>query len=452
MKKKNLLGFLVCALLVVTSGLALAACAPETIVETVIVTQMVEVEGEEVEVTRVVEVEVTPEPEVESWEDWETIKIGCPTLLTGIGAPMGIDVQAGVGFAVEAINAEGGVLGKPLEVVYADVKATGAEDCALAAQVMDRAGVVAYFPGAFYGAACIHEFGKREGYMPHGSASTDMVEAVVDNLPEYRNVFQICASEPSYGPNAYDILVNQIPYELPNKKAALLGGDITYDMLIQQGFEDVAVENGWEIVLDDTYPYGTTEFGAQLAKIRAEEPAIIFGCLTSTDSSVAFMNQFLENPTNSLIYIQWSPASPEFIGLLGEKANGVMWQTLIAYLPTPENEEWAEAFNTEFGRYPGAAWPAIQEDVIRMWKTAVETCGSPVDHECIYDYMETLNDHPYTGRCGSYGTDPERHEGLTGDEWTPMHFVQIQDQRDHTLYLGTQLMEGEEFIVPPWIK
>lgn len=449
MKKRSLLTSLVCALLVVATGLALTACAPaEKVVETVVVT----VPGEEVVVTKVVE--VTPIPEEERWEDWETIKIGSPAPFTGVGAPMGIDIVAGLSMAVEAVNAEGGVLGKPLEIVYSDTKAMSSEECELAVESLDRAGVVALFPGAFFGPACIHAIGKRPQPMFHMSADQYDVQAVLDNLPEYTNVFQMCASERTYGPNAYKVMVETIDYELPNKKVALLGGDITYDMIIQQSFEDVAVANGWEVVLDDTYPYGTTEFGAQLAKIRAEEPAIIFGAITSTDSSVAFMNQFLDNPTNSLVYIQWSPASPEFIGLLGEKANGVLWQTLAAYLPTPENEEWVQAFEAEFGRLPGATWPSGQEDMLRTWIAAAESCGSPIPSDCIYDYLENLADHPYTGRMGTYGMNPEyqNREAFTGDEWVPMHFIQIQDERDHTLFLGTQAVEGEEFQVPPWIE
>lgn len=62
---------IVFALLVIAS-MVLAACAqptPETIVETVVVTEVVEVEGETVVETQIVEVVVTPEPEPEMEEE-----------------------------------------------------------------------------------------------------------------------------------------------------------------------------------------------------------------------------------------------------------------------------------------------------------------------------------------------------------------------------------------------
>ncbi len=390
--------------------------------------------------------------EAENWEKWETIKIGVPTLITGHGASMGADILAGISMSVEKVNSEGGVLGKPLEMIITDTKESGAEECRLAAEFMSRSDVVANFPGAFYGPACIHEFGKYDQPLFHGSAIKETVDAVVANLPEYRNIFQVSASEESFGINAYEVMVNELPYDFPNKKAALLGGDITYDMLIKEGMRKQAEENGWEIVMDDTYPYGTTEFGAQLAKIRAEEPAVIFACITSVDTSVAFVNQFLQNPTNSLILIQWSPVAAEFKGLLAEKANGILWQTEYAYLPTPENQVWVEEFEAKFGRSPGAAWPAMMDDMLHIWKAAIESCGSPVDYECIYEYLENLSDHPYEGREGTYGMDPERHESLTGAEWIPIHVYQIQDQKDVLLYLGTDAFEGNSFQVPPWFQ
>ncbi len=363
---------------------------------------------------------------------------------------MGIDIQAGAELAIEEINANGGVLGRPLELVMADTKATSAEDCALAAQVMDKAGVVAYFPGAFFGAACIDEFGKRKAPMQHMSASKDDIDAVAKG--GYTNVFQDCASEEVYGPNAFDVMTKSLGYTFPNNKVALLGGDITYDMYIQKAARKAFEAAGWQVILDDTYPYGTTEFGPQLAKIRAENPAVIMGILTSTDSSVAFMNQFLQNPTNSLIFIQWSPASPEFINLLKEKANGVLWETLIAGLDTPEYTQFVEKFKAKFGREPGATWPSGQHDMIYIWKTAVESCGDPEAYDCVNQYIRDLSQHPYKGLNGTYGMNPDTYEGLAGDEWLPLQFIQIQDQKNVTIALGSKPVTGTQFQLPPWIK
>lgn len=386
-----------------------------------------------------------------------TIKIGVPTLMTGAGAPMGADIIAGISMAVEKVNADGGVLGKKIEIVYADTKNTSAEDCALAAQALNKVDVVAYFPGAFFGPACAIEFSKYKQPFFHATASKEAVDPIAADLKTRGNVFQVSASEESFGINAFANMTS-LAFNYPNKKVALLGGDISYDMLIQKGIAKLAKDNGWEIILNDTYPYGTTEFGSQLAKIRAEKPAIIFGVITSVDSAVAFMNQFLQSPTDSVIFLQWSPVASEFIQLLGAKSNGIIWQTEYAYLPTKDNLQWAKDFKTEFGRDPGAAWPALMDDMLHIWINAVKSVGNVSDYPKIIEYVRALSDHPYQGRAGRYGINPLRNEGLTGAEWLPIHNYQIQDQKNVLLFLGTKPFEGTDavpagkFQLPPWIK
>lgn len=386
-----------------------------------------------------------------------TIRIGVPTMMTGPGAPMGADIIAGICMAVKSVNANGGVLGKNLEIVFADTKHTTAEDCASAAQALNEAGVVAYFPGAFFSSAGSIEFGRYPQPLLHASSMKETVDPVAANLNELDNVFQVSASEESLGPNAFLNMIS-LPYQYPNKKVALLGGDISYDMLIQQGIASLAQKEGWEIVLNDTFSFGKLDFGSELARIRAEDPAVIFACITSTDSAVSFVNQFLQDPTNALIFLRWSPVASEFIQLLGSKANGILWQTEYAYLPTAENISWAKEFKAEFGREPGVAWPALMDDMLHIWIKAVESVGDPKDYRGIIEYLRNLSQHPYQGRAGRYGINPERNEGLTGAEWLPIHFYQIQDQKNILLFLGTKPFEGSDavpagkFQIPPWIN
>ncbi len=51
----------------------------------------------------------------------EKIKIGVVGTLTGFGAQWGTNIQQGIDLAVEELNAEGGVDGKEIEVIYEDI-------------------------------------------------------------------------------------------------------------------------------------------------------------------------------------------------------------------------------------------------------------------------------------------------------------------------------------------
>jgi hypothetical protein len=48
--------------------------------------------------------------------------------------------------------------------------------------------------------------------------------------------------------------------------------------------------------------------------------------------------------------------------------------------------------------------------------------------------------------------DPATHVGRAGSEWLPIQFIQIQDQKNVTLYLGNTPVAGTAFQTPPWFK
>ncbi|MCL2164357.1 MAG: ABC transporter substrate-binding protein [Oscillospiraceae bacterium] len=379
------------------------------------------------------------------------IKIGAPANMTGNSSGAADHAINGVRMAVEDLNAKGGVLGKQLEMVTADLKNYATEDVVAAAEYLQRQDVVANFVGGLVGTTAVHAFGKYPWIFMHGSADSASVLAYQENRDTYTGIFQMCDDEGGYAPFVYDAIMNKLPIELPNKKAALLGGDINYDMKIQEGFANLLEAAGWEIVLNDTYAYYNTEFSAQLATIRQEKPALILAQTTSNDSATAFMNQFWERPTDSIIYVQWAPSSPEFIDLLEDRANGIIWTTLSSMLPSDESTDFTTRYKAKYNMEPGNFANSCY-DYVNVWATAVEAVGSETDYAAITEYIENLSDHPYFGLNGKYGMDKDRHSGIAADDYLPVLLYQIQDEKDVLLYIGAQKQEGVEYIKPSWIQ
>lgn len=101
------------------------ACAtptPETIIEQVVVTEIVEVPGE----TTFVEVTATPRGKCSPTDvaGLEVLKIGVPVPLSAPGSVIeGRAMQTAINIAVDDINTGGGVLGLPVDVVFYDTSA-----------------------------------------------------------------------------------------------------------------------------------------------------------------------------------------------------------------------------------------------------------------------------------------------------------------------------------------
>jgi branched-chain amino acid transport system substrate-binding protein len=133
----------------------LAACGPTPEPQTIV--QTVEVEKTVVET---VEVEVQP-----TRPAGETIRIGGVGPLSAPGSVVGgIAMQFAMNLAVSDINAEGGVLGKPLELIFADTEGLPERGAAAAERLITENGVVA-ITGEYHSAVGLaelevcHEYG-----------------------------------------------------------------------------------------------------------------------------------------------------------------------------------------------------------------------------------------------------------------------------------------------------
>jgi branched-chain amino acid transport system substrate-binding protein len=150
---------------VIVAAMVATACQPQTpAVETVVVTQVV-TEREEVIVTQEVEREVLITPTPEPMQEADTIRIGGVGPLSSPGSVVGgIAMQFAMNLAVQDINAEGGVLGKPLELIFADTEGLPERGAAVAERLITENNAVA-ITGEYHSAVGLaemevcHEYG-----------------------------------------------------------------------------------------------------------------------------------------------------------------------------------------------------------------------------------------------------------------------------------------------------
>jgi branched-chain amino acid transport system substrate-binding protein len=94
-------------------------------------------------------------------EETDTIKIGVASPFTGDYAQFGDYTKDGVELAVEEINKAGGVLGKPIEIVYGDDKGDSKEAVSVAQKFASDKNIVGivghFFSGATLAAGPIYQ-------------------------------------------------------------------------------------------------------------------------------------------------------------------------------------------------------------------------------------------------------------------------------------------------------
>ncbi|MGH7070420.1 MAG: ABC transporter substrate-binding protein [Acetobacteraceae bacterium] len=203
------------------------------------------------------------------------IKIGIIAEASSIdGAP----IPKGAEMAVDAINAKGGVLGRPLKLVVYDDHFSSS-DAVRAFQRLATEDKVSAVIGSFVSevALALMPWSARlkMPYITPGAASDNISKEVHDNYDRYKytflgwlNSFQLAKS---VSDSAHDILVDQ----LHMKTCAIMSEDAAWTTSLDEVYLEFLPKAGLTVVDHIRFSPNTTDFTPIFNKIEAKKPDVI---------------------------------------------------------------------------------------------------------------------------------------------------------------------------------
>ena len=203
-------------------------------------------------------------------EEDETIKIG---VFFGITGPAEVERSNNyqyemVKFAIEEVNAKGGVLGKKIETLFFDAQSTGL-GAKIAAQKVVDAGVVAVVGPALsstaQGAAPVLQKAK----IP--MVATTATNPDVTLIGDY--IFRVCFIDPFQGKVAANFAIK----DLGAKSAVVLtNAGNKYSVGLAKFFMKSIQELGGKVLWEGDYSASETDFRSQLEKTKGLNPDVIY--------------------------------------------------------------------------------------------------------------------------------------------------------------------------------
>jgi branched-chain amino acid transport system substrate-binding protein len=166
-------------------------------------------------------------------------------------------------------------------------------------------------------------------------------------------------------------------------------------------------------------------------------------------NAATFMTQFLEQPTNSLVFIQYAPSVPEFLELTKDKSTGVVYNLLGGLLDTEKNPRAAEIkakYKAAFGKEPGTYGPVLYEQVM-VYADALKAVGDPTKRKEIGAAIGAVDKQIVSGRLRF---DPATHLAVQGNDGVPIQFFQLWDGNRVLFY--PEAYAAGQFKMPPWMK
>ena len=277
-----------------------------------------------------------------AWAD--LVKIGVLAPLTGPAAADGEEFVRGVKWAVEEANAKGGVAGHTFEVVVGDVKDQSAANVSSAAErLIGTDGIEVILTG--YASLSMFEVDMMaEAGMPYIAAgpSPSFAGITSKDIDNYWCCWSYTASFKGYETDvrpAVEALAERGAIKLRDKSVAIISSDNAYSKTISEGMKVSFKEGGWKVVVDELVPFGeVNDWRPILAKVRETNPDLVINTDYLPGNSALFLNQFVDSPTNSLVFLQYAPSVPEFVKLTGKNSTGVLYNLINAPL---DSEGWA---------------------------------------------------------------------------------------------------------------
>jgi branched-chain amino acid transport system substrate-binding protein len=273
------------------------------------------------------------------------IKIGASMSVTGTYAKPGSYQKEGYDVCIDELNAKGGLLGRKVELVIYDDQSQPATAVKLYEKLITEDKVDAVM-GPYSSAVSEAVANVTEKYKKVMVAPLAATTSIFKKGRKY--IFMVITPAENYLDGLIDMAAKR-----GLKTVAIINEDTLFPKASAAGTAEAAKKRGMQVVLQEAYPKGNTDFSALLVKIKAANPDVI-AAGTYFDDAVAITRQMKELNVNPKMYgVTVGGDLPEFYDVLKQNAEYIYGATQWEpSLPYPGNQEFADAYKKEFSHEP----------------------------------------------------------------------------------------------------
>jgi branched-chain amino acid transport system substrate-binding protein len=315
------------------------------------------------------------------------IKIGYVADFSEVYSYYDVPLRDGAEYAIEEINADGGVLGRELELIARDNKNDVATGTRATQEVLDE-GIV-YMIGTTSDA-----FLAQSQLVCDAGIATSTGDSTAPTLTQDIP----CAYQLVMSDNVQGAVAAEYALEQEHGTAYLLGSEeIPYTANLPRYFEEVFTAGGGTIVAEDQYQIGAGDYSAQATRIAnlAEQPDVIFTPMFIPDTPV-FLQQLRQAGVDTPVI---STDGNHDAALLDTGANALDGFVFTTHAFPAEGTPLADLdarFEQDTGEPPLSVVVGVGYDEIYALKSAIEAAGS-ADPEQIASALAGVDHMGVTG-------------------------------------------------------
>ncbi len=332
----------------------------------------------------------------QSGDKVEPIKIGLIQPATGDAAPWGQYAQEAAQLVVDKVNDNGGLLGRPVEVIFADSKGNAETSVTAFKKFINQDKVDAIIGGSFSTPTLAVKEITREAKIVHivpGAKHPDVT------LKGHPLLFRVNTTQRQDGMAFVEDVVKNIKAQ----KVAIIADKLDYGQYLTGLFQEELPKYGVEIVATEQVEASESNFAVQVANIKSLEPDAVAIILSSPPATAAFLREMDNYQLEAAKLVMGGGVDENLIEMSGKSIEDIWFEDI--YVPSFKNDfnqEFVKAVQDNYGTLPNKLhlqnWDAFQ-----VYVQAVEKAGT-LDAEKVAEVI----------RNGEF--DSPRGKAITFDE------------------------------------
>jgi branched-chain amino acid transport system substrate-binding protein len=297
----------------------------------------------------------------------DTFKIGGLVPITGTQAVMAEDLATGFKLAEEDVNAAGGVLGKPVQVIIEDTETRPAPGMDAARKLIDvdKVGVIA---GGFSSGVSlpIAKYCQSKGLVFIAGAPTSPLFEEVGDF-----VFMTDVLDKFKGKVIAELAIG----DSGKKKFGLMFMNNAFGMALREETIKNLKALGAEITTDVVYELNKVDYKAELQRLFAKKPEVIIGTWYAKEGMVT-AKQAYEMGLLDVSKVPWY--CPEMVSSFATAVKEIpdALEGIKGLTPLPPGDLYTEKFKKKMGRDPITAYAAMNYDCVVMIAMAANFANS----------------------------------------------------------------------------
>lgn len=328
------------------------------------------------------------------------VTLGAVHDLSGATAVYGTSIQKGIDLAVKQMNDQKFLGdGVTIKVSYEDAAGDPKQAIAAFEKLIANPDIAVILGPTLSSEAKSADPVAQDAGMPV-VASSNTASGITD-IGDY--IFRTSLPESAVIPNTIKVTKAALGLQ---KVAIMYGNDDAFTQSGYDVFKSALQAEGIEILTEETFAKGDTDFSAQLTKIQSLNPdAIVVSALAEEAANIMIQARQLGIPDSVRIIGGNGFNSPKLAEIAGPAAEGAIsgsaWNVASTY---PASVDFVKAFNAEYGGDPDQ-FAAQAYTAAYAAATAIKNAGS-VDHAAIRDALAQISG--MASPLGSFSFDANR--------------------------------------------